>query len=56
MAMVMPSSVQQQAQKLHEQWGVHIGQLVESEEDNDAVISEISRTREAVLVSLKDLH
>ncbi|GAA5174249.1 hypothetical protein GCM10025771_03530 [Niveibacterium umoris] len=56
LAMVMPDGVQRQAHKLHDQWEVHVGQLQESEADNDAVIAEISNTREIVLSSLKDLR
>lgn len=56
LAMVMPAPVQQQAKKLHEQWETHVGQLAESEQDNDAVIAEILHTREVVLASLKDLR
>ena len=56
LAMVMPEPVQTQAAKLHEQWEKHVEHLVESEKDNDAVIAEISHTRELVLVSLKNLH
>ena len=56
LAMVMPVAVQLQAKKLHEQWEAHVETLVDNEQDNDVVISEISRTRELVINSLKELH
>ena len=56
LAMVMPVAVQLQAKKLHEQWEAHVETLAENEQDNDAVISEISRTRELVIGSIKELH
>lgn len=56
LAMVMPSNVQMQAKQLHEHWGAHAQSLGENTKDNEIIVDAIAKTRQLVILSLKDLH